>query len=205
MELFKLIEILGTAAFAISGVIAAMEKKLDLFGIFIIASVTAMGGGTLRDVLMDVPVSWMLHPEYMFIVLISAIVAVLFANTIKQFQKALLLFDAMGLGLFTILGLQKGLLLGLHPVICITLGTITACFGGVVRDMLLNTIPMLFHKKEIYATACILGGALYFVLREIYFPAAVIDITCIVIIVLVRLVAVKKNWSLPDIYKKNRS
>lgn len=204
MEFFKLIEILGTTAFAISGVMAAMEKKLDLFGIFIIASVTAMGGGTLRDVLMDVPVSWMLHPEYMLIVLVSTIVAVLFVNAVKQLQKALLLFDAMGLGLFTILGLQKGMLLGLHPVICITLGTITACFGGVVRDMLLNTIPMLFHKKEIYATACILGGALYFLLREINIPAAATDIICIAVIVLVRLVSVKRNWSLPDIYKNGK-
>ena len=108
MEVFKIIDILGTATFAISGVWAAMEKKLDLFGIFIIAFITAMGGGTLRDILIgDVPVSWMKNPEYGWVILISAIIALFFANANKSFQTTLMLFDAMGLGFFTILGLQK--------------------------------------------------------------------------------------------------
>jgi len=199
MEVFKIIDILGTATFAISGVWAAMEKKLDLFGIFIIAFITAMGGGTLRDILIgDVPVSWMKNPEYGWVILISAIIALFFANANKSFQTTLMLFDAMGLGFFTILGLQKGMALGLHPGICITLGTITGCFGGVIRDILLNTIPLIF-RKEIYATACIFGGLLYFALLKISFPKVVIDLICIFSIVLLRWMAVKKNWSLPKI------
>lgn len=199
MEVFKLIDILGTATFAISGVWAAMEKKLDLFGIFIIAFITAMGGGTLRDILIgDVPVSWMKNPEYGWVILISAIIALLFANANKSFQTTLMLFDAMGLGFFTILGLQKGMALGLDPGICITLGTITGCFGGVIRDILLNTIPLIF-RKEIYATACIFGGLLYFALLKMSFPKVVIDLICIFSIVLLRWMAVKKNWSLPKI------
>lgn len=201
MEIFRVIEILGTAAFAISGVLAAMEKKLDILGIFIIAFVTAMGGGTLRDVLMEVPVSWMQHPGYMLIILVSAVIAILFAQAMKHLEKTLLLFDALGLGLFTILGLQKGLALDLHPVICITLGTITGCFGGVIRDILLNTIPLIFHKKEIYATACILGGILYFVLRKLNIPAAINDIVSILSVVIIRLISTRNNWSLPNIYK----
>lgn len=199
MEVFKIIDILGTAAFAASGVMAAAEKKLDLFGIFIIAFITAMGGGTLRDVLIgNVPVTWMLNPQYGLIVLITAIVVMLFVNTVKNFEKTLLLFDSLGLGFFTILGLQKGLALGLHPSICITLGTITGCFGGVIRDILLNTIPLIFHK-EIYATACILAGLLYFLLLKMQMPVMIIDTVCIVVLVCIRWIAVKKNWSLPGI------
>ena len=199
MEVFKLIDILGTATFAVSGVWAAIEKKLDLFGIFIIAFITAMGGGTLRDILIgDLPVSWMKNPEYGWVILISVIIALFFTNTIKNFQTTLMLFDAMGLGFFTILGLQKGVALGLHPGICIALGTITGCFGGVLRDILLNTIPLIF-KKEVYATACIFGGLLYFALLKISFLKVGIDFICIFSIVLLRWMAVRKNWSLPKI------
>jgi uncharacterized membrane protein YeiH len=200
MDIFKLIDILGTAAFAISGVFAAVEKKLDLFGIFIIAFITAMGGGTLRDILIgNLPVSWMLHPEYGLIIFTSAIIAIVFSSYMKHFQKTLLLFDAVGLGFFTILGLHKGLLLGLHPGICIALGTITGCFGGVIRDILLNRIPLIF-QKEIYATASIAGGLLYFLLFELNLSGTITDVACILVVVFIRLIAVKNNWSLPGIY-----
>jgi uncharacterized membrane protein YeiH len=202
MEFLKLIDILGTAAFAISGVLAAMERKLDVFGIFIIAFVTAMGGGMLRDVLIgDVPVNWMRRPEYSFIILVSAVVAILFTNPIKNFQKTLLFFDSLGLGFFTILGIQKGLLFHLSPGMCIALGTITGCFGGVIRDILLNSIPLIF-QKEVYATACIAGGLLYFLLLNTGLPSIPLDAVCITAIVVLRLVAVKYNWSLPSIYGK---
>ncbi|HYF31723.1 MAG TPA: trimeric intracellular cation channel family protein [Chitinophagaceae bacterium] len=206
MDYLKLVDILGTAAFAVSGVLAAIEKKLDLFGVFVIAFVTAMGGGTLRDVLIgDVPVSWMRHPEYGLIIFISAVVAMLFTNIINNFQKTLLVFDGLGLGFFTVFGLQKGLALGLHPAICILLGTITACFGGVIRDILLNTIPLLFRKKEIYATACIFGGVVYFLLLGTGLSNLPADIICIAVIVIIRLVALKYNWSLPTIHSKSKT
>jgi uncharacterized membrane protein YeiH len=204
MEFLKVIDVLGTAAFAVSGVLAAVEKKLDLFGIFMIAFVTAMGGGTLRDVLIgDVPVSWILHPAYGIIIFISSVVAILFINTIKNFQKILLVFDSLGLGFFTILGLQRGLTLGLNPGICIALGTIAGCFGGVIRDILLNNIPLIFHK-EIYATAGIVGGVLYFLLLKADLSTLMSEIICITAIVMVRLIAVKNHWSLPGIYKSKR-
>jgi uncharacterized membrane protein YeiH len=204
MEIFKLIDILGTAAFAISGVFAAVEKKLDLFGIFIIAFITAMGGGTLRDILIgNLPVSWMLRPEYGLVIFTSALIAILFANYMKHFQNTLLLFDAVGLGFFTILGLHKGLLLGLHPGICIALGTITGCFGGVIRDILLNRIPLIF-RKEIYATASIAGGLLYFLLLKVNLSGTITDVACILVVVFIRLIAVKNNWSLPGIYNKRQ-
>ncbi len=204
MDFLKIVDILGVAAFSISGVLAAMEKKLDLFGIFIIAFITAMGGGTLRDMLIgDLPVSWMHRPVYGLIIVVTVIVGILCRNIIKNFQRPLLLFDSLGLGFFTILGLEKGIAFGLHPSICIALGTMTGCFGGVLRDILLNYIPLIF-QKEIYATACILGGIVYFLLLQTNIRLIPVGIICIAIIVIIRLIAVKKNWSLPGIYGKTK-
>ncbi|MEI2760153.1 MAG: trimeric intracellular cation channel family protein [Bacteroidia bacterium] len=201
MELLKLIDIAGIAVFSISGVSAAMEKKLDVFGVFIIAFITALGGGTLRDVLIgQLPVSWMYNLNYGLIVLLSTLAAMFFSNIIGNYQKTLLTFDSLGIGLFTVVGIQKGILLDFHPAVCIALGTITACFGGVIRDILLNNIPLIF-QKEVYATACILGGVVYFALIRLQMNEMIIEVVSIIFIVVFRLVAVKFNWQLPSIYK----
>ena len=122
-----ILDILGTIAFAVSGVLVAMEKRLDLFGILIIASVTAIGGGTLRDLLIGtVPVSWMLQPEYLLTILISVIVAILLRGKLAALRRSLFLFDTLGIGLYTIVGIERGLAAGLSPTICIILGTMTA-------------------------------------------------------------------------------
>ena len=201
MELLKLIDIAGIAVFSISGVSAAMEKKLDVFGVFIIAFITALGGGTLRDVLIgQLPVSWMYNLNYGLIVLLSTLAAMFFSNIIGNYQKTLLTFDSLGIGLFTVVGIQKGILLDFHPAVCIALGTITACFGGVIRDILLNNIPLIFQKED-YATACILGGVVYFALIRLQMNEMIIEVVSIIFIVVFRLVAVKFNWQLPSIYK----
>lgn len=201
MEIFRSIDIAGTVAFSIAGAFAAMEKKLDVFGIFIIAFVTAFGGGTLRDVLIgEVPVRWMLDIGPAIIVLLSTLAAILFTKTKKNFHKILLLFDSIGLGFFTVLGIQSGTALGFHPAVCIALGTITACFGGVIRDILLNNIPLIF-QKEIYATTCIFGGVIYFILQKMQTPAIPLETICILSIVLLRILAVKFNWKLPVVGK----
>ncbi|OQP64034.1 hypothetical protein A3860_21695 [Niastella vici] len=198
-DLLRLIDILGTVTFAISGVFAAMEKKLDLFGILIIAFITAIGGGTLRDMLTgDLPVSWMRSIETPLIILASAAGAILFRNVIPNFQKTLFIFDSLGLGFFTVLGIQKGIKFGLTPGICIALGTITGCFGGVIRDMLLNNIPLIF-KKEIYATACIIGGLIYFLLLKIDFNRNWIDLVVMLLVFLIRFLSVRFKLSLPVI------
>ena len=203
-EVFTLIDIIGTAAFSISGVFAAMEKKLDIFGIFIIAFITAIGGGTIRDVIIgDFPVSWMRSNNYSIVIFLSAAVAILFYKLIKDYGKVLLVFDSIGIGFFTVLGIHKGIEFNFSAGLCVALGTITACFGGLIRDIALNRIPHIFHK-EIYATACIFGGILYFVLLKTTLPGAVLDAICISTIVVVRLIAVKYNWSLPDIYHSNK-
>lgn len=201
MESIRTIEIIGTAAFAIAGTFAAMEKKLDVFGTFIIAFVTALGGGTLRDILIgDVPVKWLFQFSAGFIVLFSTIVGLLFKSRIKNYHNVLLVFDSVGLGFFTVVGIQTGIAFNMHPISCITLGTITACFGGIIRDISLSNIPLIF-QKEIYATSCILGGVIFFLLLKLDVPKMTTEIICLVSIVLLRLLSVKYNWHLPRIWK----
>lgn len=197
------IDILGTVAFAISGVLVAMEKKLDLFGVLIIAFVTAVGGGTLRDILIgNTPVVWMRDSIYIFTILGAVIFAILFAHQLKYLRKTLFLFDTIGIGLFTMVGIEKGLSADLMPIMCIILGTITASFGGVIRDILCNEIPVIFHK-EIYATACILGGTCYFLFMLFPIDATYGYITAILIIIIIRILAVRFKIALPNIYRKS--
>jgi uncharacterized membrane protein YeiH len=203
-DLLKLIDILGTITFAISGVFAAMQKRLDIFGILIISFITSIGGGTLRDILLgDLPVKWMADIETPLIILASAICAILFRHIIKNFQQTLFIFDSLGLGFFTVLGIQKGIRFGLNPGICVVLGTITGCFGGVIRDILLNNIPLIF-RREIYATACILGGIIYFILFETSFPKEWLDVTVMLIIFLIRFLAVRYKLEMPDLYTDDK-
>lgn len=202
MESLKIIDIVGTAAFSIAGASAAMEKKLDIFGVFIIAFVTALGGGTLRDVLVgEVPIRWLSDLSSGFIVLISTIATIFFKTVIKSYHKALLFFDSIGLGFFTVVGIQTGITLDLHPVGCIALGTMTACFGGVIRDISLSNIPLIF-EKEIYATTSILGGVIFFVLMKMGAPKMLYEIICLVFIVVFRLLSVKYHWQLPTIWNE---
>jgi len=196
------IDILGTIAFAISGVLVAMHKKLDIFGVFIIAFVTAVGGGTLRDILIGAtPVVWLKQPIYIATILSAVIFAVVFVNQLKYLRKSLFLFDTIGIGLYTMVGIEKGLSADLTPIMCIGLGTITASFGGVIRDILCNEIPVIF-RKEVYATACIIGGASYFLFKMLPVDSAYAYIAAIFMVILIRVLAVKFKITLPSIYRK---
>jgi uncharacterized membrane protein YeiH len=198
---FQVIDILGTIAFAISGVLVAMNKRMDPFGVLIIAFVTAVGGGTLRDTLIgQTPVSWMINMTYVYVILGATLFAILFKNYINYLRTSLFLFDTIGIGLYTVVGIEKGLTIGLHPIICIALGTMTACFGGVIRDILCNEIPVIF-RKEIYATACILGGLTYFLLSEFLSDSNFVFVIAGVVVIVIRLLAVKLKISLPSLYK----
>ena len=197
--MFYLLDIIGTMAFALSGALTAMNKRLDPFGILIIAFVTAVGGGTLRDVLIGrTPVGWMLNLNYVYVIFIGYILAILFRKRFDKLRKSLFLFDTVGLGVFTLIGLERGISIGLHPIICTALGTMTACFGGVIRDILCNEIPVIF-RKEIYATICILGGIVFFMLKKGNFPDELIQLVTSLVIIIVRLLVVKFNWSLPTL------
>lgn len=202
MKLILLIDILGTIAFAISGVLTALNKRLDPFGILIIAFVTAVGGGTLRDILIDANVAWMRNLTYVYVIFGSTIFAVIFRKRLGYIRRSLFLFDTIGIALYTIVGVEKGIAAGFHPIICIALGTMTACFGGVLRDILCNEIPIIF-RKEIYATACILGASAYFLLHNTPISEDFIVLISGSIVIIVRLLAVYFNLSLPSIYRND--
>ncbi|MFD2891266.1 trimeric intracellular cation channel family protein [Flavobacterium chuncheonense] len=196
--MIEVLDIIGVFVFAISGVLAAINKKLDLFGVFIIAFVTALGGGTLRDTLIGrTPVGWMVDLQYVYLIIAAYVVAIVFRNYLNKLRISLFLFDTIGLGVFTLIGIEKGLEYGLHPTICIALGTITASFGGLIRDILCNEIPLLLRKGTIYATICIVGGVLFFVLREIEVDNSVNELLTSLFIIIFRLAVVRYGWSLP--------
>jgi uncharacterized membrane protein YeiH len=200
--MFHLLDIIGTMAFAMSGALTAMKKKLDPFGVFIIAFVTAVGGGTLRDIMIGTtPVGWMLDLTYVYVIIASFILAIIFRKKFDRLRTSLFLFDTIGLGVFTLIGLEKGMNIGLHPFICIALGTMTACFGGVIRDILCTEIPVIF-RKEIYATICILGGIVFFLLRKLNLENDVLYVVTSLVIISVRLMAVKYKWYLPTLDHK---
>ncbi|MEM6685469.1 MAG: trimeric intracellular cation channel family protein [Bacteroidota bacterium] len=200
--LFYALDIIGTFAFAISGVLVAMQKRLDPFGIFIIAFVTAVGGGTLRDMLIGrTPVGWMSDLNYVYAIGLATIFAVLFRKKLNRLRKSLFLFDTIGLGVFTIIGVEKGISAELHPIICIALGTMSASFGGVIRDILCNEIPVIF-RKEIYATACIVGGIAFFGLKYFQLEKDVLYIFTVLVVIAIRLIAVRFKIQLPTIYQQ---
>lgn len=201
MTIFSLLDFIGTTAFAMSGALTAINKRLDPFGVFIIAFVTAVGGGTLRDILIGrTPVTWMLDLTYVYLIICGFILAIVFRKKLDRLRTSLFLFDTIGLGVFTLIGLERGIMWGLHPIICIALGTMTACFGGVIRDILCNDIPVIF-RREIYATICILGGIIFFALKEINLNQDVLYIITSSIMISIRLLAVKYKWYLPALQK----
>lgn len=199
--MFYTVDLLGTIAFAISGVLVAMDKRMDPFGILIIAFVTAVGGGTVRDILIgQTPVSWMLDMNYTYAIMGSAVFAVVFRKKINYLRTSLFLFDTIGIGLYTVVGVEKGIHADLHPIICIALGTVSACFGGVIRDILCNEIPVIF-RREIYATACIVGGLSYFALIQFPIKESIVFIIAGAVVISIRLIAVRFKVALPSLYK----
>ncbi len=200
LNFLTVIDILGTFAFAVSGASLAMNKRLDAFGVLVLSFVTAIGGGTLRDILIgNLPVGWLKNETATVVIFISAIATLFFQRRIEKLPITLFLFDAMGLGLFTMVGIEMAMAKGFSVGICIALGTITACFGGVIRDVLLNQVPLVF-RREIYAMACVAGGLLYFLLRELQLESYFTRMICIVVIVVIRVLAVRYKWSLPQLY-----
>jgi len=199
-----IIEILGTFSFAVSGAFFAMEKKLDPFGVLILSFVTAIGGGTLRDIMIgELPVAWLRNETATIVIFGAALGTMFFGQWLKKINTTLFLFDALGLGLFTIIGIEKAMQLHFSIGVCIALGTITGSFGGVIRDVLLNNVPLVFHK-EIYALASIIGGLFYFLLKSSTLDNDAAKIICILLIFVIRLLAVKYKWGLPAFYAKNK-
>lgn len=196
MNWIYFVDLFGTAVFAISGVLTAMHKKFDLVGTLIIGFVTAIGGGTLRDILIGrFPVGWLEDRNYFFAILTGYLIAYFFEQQIIKLRKSMFLFDTIGIGLFTILGIQIALEQGLSTESCLLMGVISACFGGVIRDVLTNEIPLIF-RREIYATACLLGGIVYLLLVEFSTNENLNILVAIATVIIIRYLSIRYKWSL---------
>lgn len=199
-QFLHIIDVLGVFAFAVSGAFFAMEKKLDPFGVLIVSFVTSIGGGTLRDILIGkLPVTWLSNEWVAIVIISSAFATMIFGKFLKKFNSTFFMFDALGLGLYTIYGIEMGIERGFSTGVCIALGTITASFGGVIRDVLLNHVPLIF-RKEIYAMASVTGGLLFFLLHWLKIDNDAGRVICILAIFLIRLTAVRFKLSLPLFY-----
>lgn len=194
--ILTLIEVLGTCAFAISGIRLAAAKRFDWFGAYVVGLVTAIGGGTLRDVLLDIPVFWMLSPMYLAVTGLSLLAVILFRRALVGGMRTIFIFDAIGLALFVVVGMEKTLAEGWPMWVAIVMGIITGSFGGVTRDILINEEP-LFFRKDIYATACLAGGLAYWLLSLAPVAVWVPQVVCAVVVIGLRVAAVLFNWSLP--------
>jgi len=193
----EIMEMLGTSAFAISGALAAMRHRLDVFGVLVITFATAIGGGTIRDLMIgNTPVAWLKDQQTISVIFVSYLLTLLFRSYLRLFNNTLAVFDAVGLGLATIVGLQRGIEANLSPAICVTLGMVSGCFGGVVRDVLLNEIPLVF-RKDIYASASLLGGILYFVFAGWDMFAPLAATLSILFVVGLRVLVLLNGWQLP--------
>ncbi|CAM1362953.1 trimeric intracellular cation channel family protein [Tenacibaculum xiamenense] len=199
MSIIYTIDIIGTFAFAISGALVAIKKEFDVFGVVIIAFVTAVGGGMLRDVLINAhPINWMGDINYIWTILLAVVFTFLFKSKIAPLRKTMFLFDTIGISVFTLLGLQKGLAYNLHPFLALVMGMVSAVFGGVIRDVLTRKVPLIF-KKEIYASACLSGGVIYLLLENISINNDLQFVISATVIIIIRTVSVMKKYELPKI------
>ena len=191
-----IIEILGTLAFAISGIRHAAAKHFDWFGGFVCGFAVAIGGGTLRDVMLGLPPFWMTSPLYIVCTIVAQIFVISFSRMLRRLDNAWFFFDTLGLASFTITGIQKTIECGYPFWVAIIMGCITGAAGGVIRDVLLNKTPVVL-RKEIYAMASIVGGLLYWGLTDMNVNMAITGVATFVFIVTIRILAVKYHISLP--------
>lgn len=197
MDLIYFIDLLGTFVFAISGIRLAARADMDIFGASVVGFVTAIGGGTVRDLLLDShPITWMADMTYPVVILAAVPFTFLMAKKLDNFSKALFIFDTIGIALFTIIGMEKALLFGLNPFMAGMMGMISAVVGGITRDVLCREIPLIF-RKEIYATACLLGAVIFYLGIELNLPENLNYLITTAVIITIRTVSVKWGLSLP--------
>lgn len=203
LDFTTLLDFIGTFAFAISGIRIASDKQIDWFGAYIIGLVTAIGGGTLRDILLDTTPFWVEDFKYFLITGFALVVTLILKDKLFKWRNTLFMFDAIGLGLFTIVGITKSMEAGLPFWVSIVMGTITGSVGGVVRDVLLNEVPLIF-RKDIYALACVAGGAIYFIFDYLKSPIGLTETTAALTVIIFRLIALKFHLHLPQLQALNK-
>ncbi len=198
IQLVDIIEFLGTIAFAISGIRLASAKQFDWFGAIVIGFVTAVGGGTLRDLLLGVPPFWMQASRYIWCTLFAFVVVLGFRRYLVHLNNTIFWFDCIGLGLFVVVGYEKAMALDYPIWVCVSMATITGIVGGIIRDILINEVPIIF-TQELYAVACILGGILFSILHYLGVDLVIIEISTAIFVVVIRILATKFHWKLPTL------
>ncbi len=192
----QIIEFVGTFAFAISGIRHAAAKNFDWFGGFVCGIAVAIGGGTIRDVMIGVTPFWMTSSIYIICTVLAQLFVIVFSKFLKRLDNTWFVFDTLGLALFTIAGIQKSLAYDFPFWVAIIMGCMTGSAGGVIRDVLLNNVPIIF-QKEIYAMASILGGLLYWVLISLGVDVSITVVSCFLVVCVIRFLAVRYHLSLP--------
>lgn len=196
LDINTIFDYLGTFAFAISGVRLAASKRFDIFGAYVVGFVTAVGGGTLRDLCLGVTPFWMVQPSYVIITGLALLFTIVLKKQVVPLKATFFFFDALGLALFTVVGLEKSLAAGFPAWVNIIMGAITGAAGGMFRDVLINDVPLIF-RKDIYAVASVFGGVAYYVMLKIGWPLYLVQILTMVIVVSLRVLAVVFKVNLP--------
>ena len=196
LSLREAIEYIGTIVFAISGIRLAAAKGFDWFGAFVVGFVTAIGGGTVRDLFLGVTPFWMLSPAYLWCTLLGMIVVFIFNHQLVRLDLPFFIFDAIGLALFVVIGIEKTLDLKYPFWVAIVMGTITGIVGGVMRDNFINETPLVF-RKEIYALACVMGGTVFAACYYFHLGHEVSELSAAGTILVIRILAIKYHWHLP--------
>ena len=198
MDFLTLIDYIGTFAFPISGIRLASAKRFDWFGAYVVGFVTAVGGGTIRDLLLDIPPFWMLQASYLVVTAAALGFVIIFGKYVIRLNNTFFIFDAIGLGLFAVVGLEKSIAHGYPMWVGLIMGTLTGAAGGVLRDTLINEVPLIF-RKEIYALACVVGGIIYYLCLHLNFDSTLTQLISAGSVILVRIFAVKYHISLPNL------
>jgi uncharacterized membrane protein YeiH len=198
VSLVQLFTVIGVAVFAASGALAAVRRSLDPVGVLVLAIVTATGGGTLRDVLMDRhPIFWISAPWYIGVSVLAALITWLWVRKFPPPDRALQYADALGLAFFSLAGAQIAEAGGLTPFAATIMGAITGCAGGLIRDVLVAEVPLVFRQSELYVTACLAGVVLYFALKALGLPVGVAGVAGMAVIALIRLASIRWGITLP--------
>jgi uncharacterized membrane protein YeiH len=197
MNIIYILDLVGTGAFAASGAWVGVRKRMDLFGVLVLGVVTAVGGGTLRDLLLgDIPPFSLKDEAYICIAISVSLIVFINRVRFKVFEKPLLYFDAIGLGTFVVIGTTKALDFQLGLLGAVLMGVMTGTAGGVIRDILANQVPLIL-RREIYASACVAGGALLVILEYIGTGRPVAALLAAGTVIIVRLLAIRYDWGLP--------
>jgi uncharacterized membrane protein YeiH len=197
MNLLYLLDLIGTVAFAASGAWAGVRRGMDLFGVLVLGMVTAIGGGTLRDLLLgDLPPFCLRNEIYLWLPVIVALLVFLSHRWLPKIEQPLLYLDAIGLGTFVVIGTGKALAFQTGPLGAVLMGVMTGTAGGVIRDVLSNEVPLIM-RREIYASACIIGGSLLVLMQQLSVPNELALLLAAASVILLRILAINFNWSLP--------